>query len=29
LDWLEFVNSQCPECEPPEWPLEFDGLGAK
>ncbi len=20
LDWLEFVNSQCPECEPPEWP---------
>jgi peroxiredoxin len=29
LDWLEFINSQCPECEPPEWPLEFDGLGAK
>jgi peroxiredoxin len=25
LDWLEFINSQCPECEPPEWPLEFDG----
>lgn len=22
LKWLEFVNSQCPECEPPEWPLE-------
>ena len=21
LSWLEFVNSQCPECEPPEWPL--------
>jgi peroxiredoxin len=20
LSWLEFVNSQCPECEPPEWP---------
>lgn len=20
LEWLEFVNSQCPECEPPEWP---------
>ncbi len=20
LDWLEFINSQCPECEPPEWP---------
>lgn len=20
LNWLEFVNSQCPECEPPEWP---------
>jgi peroxiredoxin len=20
LKWLEFVNSQCPECEPPEWP---------
>ena len=20
LDWLEFVNAQCPECEPPEWP---------
>lgn len=29
LDWLEFINSQCPECEPPEWPVEFDGLGAK
>lgn len=22
LNWLEFVNSQCPECEPPEWPIE-------
>ncbi|MFB3917555.1 MAG: redoxin domain-containing protein [Terriglobales bacterium] len=21
LNWLEFVSSQCPECEPPEWPL--------
>jgi peroxiredoxin len=21
LSWLEFVNSQCPECEPPEWPV--------
>jgi hypothetical protein len=20
LSWLEFVNSQCPECDPPEWP---------
>lgn len=20
LKWLEFVNSQCPECESPEWP---------
>jgi peroxiredoxin len=29
LDWLEFVNSQCPECEPPEWPVEFAGLGTK
>ncbi len=19
-NWLEFINSQCPECEPPEWP---------
>lgn len=22
LNWLEFVNSQCPECGPPEWPLD-------
>jgi len=22
LKWLEFINSQYPECEPPEWPLE-------
>jgi peroxiredoxin len=22
LSWLEFVNAQCPECEPPEWPIE-------
>ena len=21
VSWLEFVNSQCPECEPPEWPV--------
>jgi hypothetical protein len=21
LGWLEFVNSQCPECSPPEWPV--------
>lgn len=21
LRWLEFVNAQCPECEPPEWPV--------
>ena len=21
LSWLEFINSQCPECEPPEWPI--------
>lgn len=20
LDWLEFINRQCPECFPPEWP---------
>jgi hypothetical protein len=19
LDWLEFINRQCPECFPPEW----------
>lgn len=22
LRTLQFINSQCPECEPPEWPLE-------
>ena len=22
LNWLEFINAQCPECEPPEWPIE-------
>lgn len=22
LKWLEFINIQCPECEPPEWCLE-------
>ena len=21
LSWLEFINSQCPECEAPEWPI--------
>src|SRR5262249_9836049 len=21
LNWLEFINSQCPQCEPPEWPI--------
>ncbi len=21
LNWLGFINSQCPECEPPEWPV--------
>ncbi len=21
LSWLEFINAQCPECEPPEWPI--------
>ncbi len=20
LRWLDFINNQCPECEPPEWP---------
>lgn len=20
LDWLEYLDSVCPECEPPEWP---------
>ncbi|HSB75204.1 MAG TPA: hypothetical protein VLC12_06095, partial [Terriglobales bacterium] len=20
LGWLEFINRQCPECFPPEWP---------
>ena len=20
LDWLDFINRQCPECFPPEWP---------
>ncbi|HWR13896.1 MAG TPA: redoxin domain-containing protein [Terriglobales bacterium] len=22
LNWLEFVEAQCPECEPPEWPVQ-------
>lgn len=21
LNWLEFINNQCPECEAPEWPV--------
>jgi peroxiredoxin len=21
LNWLEFINAQCPECEAPEWPV--------
>ena len=21
LEWLDFVNRQCPECSPPEWPV--------
>lgn len=21
LQWLEFINAQCPECEAPEWPI--------
>ncbi len=21
LNWLEFINAQCPECEPPEWSI--------
>lgn len=21
LSWLAFINIQCPECEPPEWPV--------
>lgn len=21
LGWLAFVNRQCPECSPPEWPV--------
>jgi len=20
LRWLDYINSECPECEPPEWP---------
>jgi peroxiredoxin len=20
INWLQFINIQCPECEPPEWP---------
>ncbi len=22
IGWLEFVDGQCPECEPPEWPAD-------
>lgn len=21
LRWLDYINSECPECEPPEWPV--------
>lgn len=21
VEWLSFINSQCPECSPPEWPV--------
>jgi peroxiredoxin len=22
LRWLDYINSECPECEPSEWPIE-------
>ncbi len=22
LSWLDFIEAQCPECEPPEWPAD-------
>lgn len=22
LGWLDFIEAQCPECEPPEWPAD-------
>jgi hypothetical protein len=22
LEWLDFIEAQCPECEAPEWPLD-------
>ena len=24
VSWLAFINSQCPECGPPEWPTQAD-----
>jgi peroxiredoxin len=24
VTWLAFINSQCPECSPPEWPAQTD-----
>ena len=24
VTWLSFINSQCPECGPPEWPVQPD-----
>ncbi len=24
VTWLAFINSQCPECGPPEWPVQPD-----
>lgn len=24
VTWLAFINSQCPECGPPEWPVQAD-----
>jgi peroxiredoxin len=24
VTWLAFINSQCPECSPPEWPAQPD-----
>lgn len=26
VEWLSFINSQCPECGSPEWPAEPDSL---
>lgn len=24
VEWLSFINSQCPECSPSEWPVQPD-----